>query len=199
MSTTGRSTAISSGCAASSAPWTARSNRSKPSMASDTDLPRNDERPPALSWSRRLSLRQRILAVNIFAIVIIAGSLFYLDSFRSQLVQARADQVRSETGMIAHMLAVAPREAWQPLLVRLGADAGARLRVYEASGALREDSWIGAPPTYELRETAGEPLLRTVARALDNGFDAIVRAKRPERYVEAETDSLAAWPEGLAA
>ncbi len=156
---------------------------------------RNDERPPALSWSRRLSIRQRILAVNIFAIVIIAGSLFYLDSFRSQLVQARADQVRSETVMIAHMLAVAPREAWQPLLVRLGADAGARLRVYDSSGTLREDSWIGVPPNYELRETAGEPFLRTIARALDNGFDAIVRAKRPERYVEAATDSLAAWPE----
>ncbi len=168
-------------------------------MASDTDLPRNDARPPALGWSRRLSLRQRILAVNIFAIIIIAGSLFYLDSFRSQLIQARADQVRSETVMIAHMLAVAPREAWQPLLVRLGADAGARLRVYDAAGPVREDSWIGAEPTYELRETAGEPWLRTVARALDNGFDAIVRAKRPERYDEAATDDLSAWPEARAA
>ena len=32
-------------------------------------------------WSRRLSLRHRILAVNIFAVAILAGSIFYLDSF----------------------------------------------------------------------------------------------------------------------
>jgi two-component system sensor histidine kinase ChvG len=170
-------------------------------MGSDTALPRNEELrpPPVLGWSRRLSIRQRILAVNIFAIVIIAGSLFYLDSFRSQLIQARADQVRAETVMIARMLAAAPRDAWQPLLVRIGADAGVRLRVYHPAGPLREDSWRGAPPTYELRETAGEPILRTVARALDNGFDAIVRAKRPERYIEAATDELAVWPEARAA
>ena len=37
-------------------------------MASDTALARNEQRDLALGWSRRLSLRHRILAVNIFAV-----------------------------------------------------------------------------------------------------------------------------------
>ena len=62
-------------------------------------------------WTRRISLRHRILAVNIFAVAILAGSIFYLDSFRTRLTQARLDQAQSETVMIAHMLAGDPAGA----------------------------------------------------------------------------------------
>ena len=37
----------------------------------------------ALRWTGRWMLRHRILAVNIFAVAILAGSIFYLDSFRA--------------------------------------------------------------------------------------------------------------------
>lgn len=168
-------------------------------MASDTVLARSDEREPATGWSGRLSIRQRIFAVNIFAIAILAGSLFYLDSFRSRLTQARVEQAQSEAVMIAHMLAAAPRDIWQPILVRLGQDSGTRLRVYAADGARREDSWSGATPTYELRDPADEAWYRSVARALDNGFDAIVGARQPEPFNPPATDRLDAWPEARAA
>jgi two-component system sensor histidine kinase ChvG len=162
-------------------------------------LPRSDDRDLRLRWSRRLSLRQRILAVNIFAIVILAGSLFYLDSFRSRLTQARVDQSRSEVVMISHMLGAVPREARQAILVRLGRDSGTRLRVYARGGGKQADSWAGAAPTYELRDPATEAWYRGVARAMDNGFDAIVGARRPPLLTPPAVDTLGAWPEARAA
>jgi two-component system, OmpR family, sensor histidine kinase ChvG len=58
-------------------------------------LPRSEDRELRLRWSRRLTLRQRILAVNIFAIAILAGSIFYLDGFRTRLTEDRIAQSRS--------------------------------------------------------------------------------------------------------
>src|SRR3954465_8985228 len=121
MSTTVRSTAISSGCAASSAPSTTSSARSRRFTGSDTALARNDR--SFWGWPRRISLRHRILAVNIFAVAILAGSILYLDSFRASLTEARVERARSETGMIAHMLTAIPEGARQPVLVLLGQDS----------------------------------------------------------------------------
>jgi two-component system, OmpR family, sensor histidine kinase ChvG len=158
-------------------------------------LPRSDDRDLRLSWSRRLTLRQRILAVNIFAIAILAGSLFYLDSFRSRLTQARIDQAKAETVMIAHMLSAVRPDARHQVLVTLGRDSGTRLRLYNRAGAKEEDSWVGAPPTYELRDPAAEPWYRGVARAMDNGFDAIVGAPAAPPFTPPLQDMLVAWPE----
>ena len=162
-------------------------------------MPRTEEKEPGLSWSSRLSLRQRILAVNIFAVAILAGSIFYLDSFRSRLTQARVDQAQSEAVMIAHMLSAIPQDRRQPILVRLGQDSQTRLRVYGPQGAPRADSWVGANPTYQLRDPTIEPWYRDVARALDNGFDAIVGARRPPKFIPPPRDVIAAWPEALRA
>ncbi len=162
-------------------------------------MARSDDRDLRLSWSKRLSLRQRILAVNIFAILILAGSLFYLDSFRGRLTQARVDQARTEAVMVSHMLSALPDRAWANALVRLGQDSGTRLRVYSPLGNKIGDSWAGASPTYELRNPADEPWYRGVARALDNGFDAIVGASRPPIFQPPSNDVLESWPEATTA
>lgn len=164
-------------------------------MASAIALPRSDERDLSLNWSRRVTIRRRIMAVNIFAIAILAGSIFYLDSFRSRLTQARQQQAAAEVTMIARSLSQVPDPLHQPLLVRLGQDSGARLRIYGPDGAKRADSWDGSPPTYELRDPADEAWLRNVALALDNGFDAIVGARQPPLLEPPADDRLAAWPE----
>lgn len=150
-------------------------------------------------WTRRISLRHRILAVNIFAVAILAGSIFYLDSFRTSLTEARVERTRSETEMIAHMLTAIPEAAREPVLIRLGQDSQARLRIYGPGGDLAADSWAGVPPTYTLRDPANEPWYREVALWLDNGFDAIVGAKRPPPFTPPAVDMLAAWPEAVAA
>ena len=162
-------------------------------------MPRSDEQALSLNWSRRVSLRHRILAVNIFAIAILAGSILYLDSFRSRLTQARVEQAATEVTMIARSLSQVPDHLHQPLLVRLGRDSGARLRIYSPEGEKRADSWEGAEPTYQLPDPAEEPWPRWFARALDNGFDAIVGARQPPLLELPEDDRLQGWPEAVEA
>ena len=150
-------------------------------------------------WTKRLSLRQRILAVNIFAVAILAGGLFYLDSFRTRLTDARIEQAQSEAVMIAHMLAAVPPEAREPILIRLGRDSNTRLRLYAPDGRRLADSWNGVPPTYTLRDPNIEPWYRDVAVWLDNAFDRVVGAPAPPDYVPRASDTLADWPEAQAA
>jgi two-component system, OmpR family, sensor histidine kinase ChvG len=158
-------------------------------------LPKSDKKGPIRGWSKRLSLRQRILAVNIFALAILAGGIFYLDSFRSRLTQARVDQAQSEAVMIAHMLAAIPADRREPILIRLGRDSGTRLRLYAPGGARVADSWNNATPTYTLRDPSIQPWYRDVALWLDNGFDTIVGTPPPPEFVPPVQDVLSAWPE----
>jgi two-component system sensor histidine kinase ChvG len=161
-------------------------------------LPRSEKSEDSalsLRWTGRIALRHRILAVNIFALAILAGSLFYLDSFRSRLTQVRIEQMASEATMIADIVAAVPPERRQALLISLSQDSRTRLRLYGPDGRKRLDSWDGAPPTYELRDPRSEPWNRDVARALDNVFDAVVGARRPPPFDEPAEDALAAWPE----
>jgi len=162
-------------------------------------LARNDERDLALRWSGRLSLKARILAVNIFALAILAGSLFYLDSFRSRLTAARLTQARSEARIIADALAVASPDLRPQLLRKLGSDSGNRLQLFSADGAERMDSWEGARPTYALRDPTLEPWSKDIARLLDNAFDTIVGRRRPPLFQPPQQDRLEAWPEAVQA
>src|SRR5687768_9620615 len=148
MSTIGPSTATSSGSAASSAPSMESSRPSKPSTASDIALPKNDEGDLLVRWSRRWTITHRIMAVNIFALAILAGSIFYLDSFRTRLTTARVTETESAALMVADALSMTPEPKWPALLTMLGDDSKLRLRVYGPSGGKQADSWLGAPATY---------------------------------------------------
>lgn len=158
-------------------------------------MPKSDPNGSGRGWTRRLSIRHRILAVNIFAVAILFGGIFYLDSFRSRLTQARVDQAQSEAVMIAHMLAALPPAEREPILLRLGRDSGTRLRLYAPDGTRVADSWHDAPPTYALRDPANDPWYRDVALWLDNAFDTIVRAPPPPLFLPPARDVIGAWPE----
>uniref|UniRef100_UPI001576C79B sensor N-terminal transmembrane domain-containing protein n=1 Tax=Sphingomonas bacterium TaxID=1895847 RepID=UPI001576C79B len=58
----------------------------------------------ALRWSGQVSLTGRILAVNIVALLLLAGGFFYLDSFRSRIVDGRVAQALREARLIADTL-----------------------------------------------------------------------------------------------
>jgi len=169
-------------------------------MASATVLPKSERKVGWFRrWTKRLTLRQRILAVNIFAIAILFGSIFYLDSFRTRLTQARVEQAESEAVMIAHMMAAVPPAAREPILKQIGRDSGTRLRLYAPTGQRVADSWDGAPPTYTLRDPNEEPWYRGAAVWLDNAFDRLVGAPPPPDYVPRGSDTLVDWPEAVAA
>src|SRR6478752_5714684 len=109
MSTTAPSTATSSACAASSGRSTPSSTPSRHYMARVIDSPRNDDRELSLRWSGQVSLTPRILAVNIIALAMLAGGFFYLDSYRSRIVDNRVAQASREARLIAEAMgAVTP-------------------------------------------------------------------------------------------
>ncbi|MFN9376486.1 MAG: sensor N-terminal transmembrane domain-containing protein, partial [Novosphingobium sp.] len=81
-------------------------------------------------WTRRASLTARILAVNIIALGLMAGSLFYLDSYRNQLFAERYQLARAEAQIAAQGLASAPRNQRAMLMAQIGREQTLRLRLY---------------------------------------------------------------------
>lgn len=162
-------------------------------------MARSEEDDLGLRWSRRWMLHHRILAINVFALAVLAGSLFYLDGFRGRLTSGAMSNAEIGVRIVARSLAVAEPREEAALLRVVGRDSRTRLRIYGADGSKRMDSWDGATPTYDLRDPAGEPWRKDVARLLDNGFDAIVGAPDPPLFVPPAEDRLEAWPEAAEA
>lgn len=168
-------------------------------MASDTVSTSRDDPDLALSWSGRWSLSHRILAVNLFTIVLIALSTLYLDVFRNRLSKERSRQTRIEAVTTAQALGhVAPAE-WSALLGAISRTSDNRLRLYARDGRLVVDSWASTGPTYELRDPATQKWTKDAARALDRGFNALVGARQLDDFVEPRVDRLQAWPEAVKA
>ncbi|HWI85979.1 MAG TPA: ATP-binding protein [Sphingomonas sp.] len=146
----------------------------------------------------RLSLTARILAVNIFALIVLAGGFFYLDSYRSQLLEERSDAIATETQLAAAAAGAVPAAQLAPLLRRLGHASGYRFRFYDGRRA-PIDSWSDGRPTYLLRNPEDEPWRRHVARFMDRVIDHVVGAEVPEAFVEPDVDRIGAWPEAVSA
>jgi two-component system, OmpR family, sensor histidine kinase ChvG len=173
-------------------------------MASATASPRNSApEPDRLTWSKRFSLTQRILAVNLFALIMLAGSVFYLDSFRDRLLEQRQDQARVGVVLMADALSVAARAGgpaeFEALAARLGATTSSRLRIYAPDGRRIVDSWARTGPTFRLRDPAQEPWRKDVARFLDRVIEFVGSADRYPRLAEPAVDRRGAWPEAEAA
>jgi len=161
-----------------------------------TALRRSDRPEFGLRWS----LTSRILAVNIFALALLAGGFFYLDSYRARLIDARLAESGTQVELIADALTVAPPERRPRLAARMGATTGMRLRVYRpGEGPPLIDSWREGPATYDLRDPRLEPWQRKAARFLDRMIDTVAGADKPELYEEPAQDRFGAWPEVVAA
>ena len=145
--------------------------------------------------TRGVSLTTRILAVNVIALALLAGGFFYLDSYRTQLLNERFRLARAEADIAATALADADPAQRRRLLVSIGASEGLQLRLFGADGRLREDSFRLAPPVFTLVDPASEPWFQWAARVLDQGVDAIVGAPEVERYREPARTDGSAWPE----
>ena len=147
-----------------------------------------------LRWSARWSLTSRILAVNIFAVALLAGSFFWLDSYRVRLLDERVRQIGTQTELIASALDRVEGAERARMAASLGLRSRNRIRVYRADGSLALDSWALAPPTYDMRDPAAEPWQRHVARWMDQGIETVVGADPLPRFEEPSVDRLSAWP-----
>ena len=84
-----------------------------PAIASPTnDADDRRDRDLTLGWTGRLSLTVRILAVNVLALLLLAGGFFYLDSYRTLRWSAGVDTIAAATSR-------ASRLAWAERLSRI--------------------------------------------------------------------------------
>lgn len=146
-------------------------------------------------WTRRTSLTARILAVNIIALGLMAGSLFYLDSYRNQLFAERYQLARAEAEIAAQGLAAAPQSQRAALITRIGREQGLRLRLYDRSGRLLLDNFRLAQPTYTLVNPASEPWYQHAARWIDAGMNFLIGNAAGPAYADPAVETSQAWPE----
>lgn len=168
-------------------------------MARDIPLPTLDPfdvgAPERLGWSRRLSLTTRILAVNIVALGLLAGSIFYLDSYRRQLLSERFSRAAAEAQIAAGALAIASRSERRELIVQIGYEQKLRLRLYGADGQLAADSFKLAEPSFRFIDPAQESWLQGAARGLDRGMEFLLGTPPVPDYRDPEDPHGSAWPE----
>lgn len=160
------------------------------SMELDTDSPKVDH---SLGLSARMSLRQRILAVNIIAVLLLAGSFFYLDSYRKRLVDERINRVTIEAEIV---LAALPRIApanHVTFLASVSRKTGTRFRLADDKGTIVADGWQPGIPKFALRDPTTEPWQRGAARWLDDVIETI--ADRTEPKLFDGFAAPAAWPQ----
>ncbi|MHB9879770.1 ATP-binding protein [Pacificimonas sp. ICDLI1SI03] len=152
-----------------------------------------------LRWSRRWSLTTRILAVNLFAVLMLAGGVLYLDSFRVRQIDQRVEALRGGAALIASSLGEGVAEDDDAATLRqaaaVGRTTGARVRIYGPDGTKLMDNWDIIGPTYTLIDPATEPWRKNAARFLDRMIDALVGARRVPRLDVALPDRASTFPE----
>lgn len=172
-------------------------------MARATDSQKNDgphgddDRDLSLRWSGRVSLTRRILAVNIFALALLAGGFFYLDSYRSRIVDSRLAQATREARLIAAAVGTVLPADRNELIVRLADDTGTRIRLYDRTDALVADSRALGERNFVLIDPDKEPWGQAAGRFLDAMIDTVVGAQRAPLY--REHGNGAQWPDIVAA
>ncbi len=147
-------------------------------------------------WSWSVSLTTRILAVNIIALGLLAGSLIYIDSYRKELIAERFRLARAEVEIAASALRDARAARVPERMANIGTQQSLRLRLYDAEGALVADSFELAEPTFQFVDPDAEPWYQHAARVLDRGMDRLLGAPPIPDYVEPTAPPVAGnWPE----
>lgn len=174
-------------------------------MAPDTDSPTNrpsparEERDLSLRWSGRVSLTPRILAVNIFALVMLAGGFFYLDSYRARIVDSRVEQASREARLIAQAVAMTPPGDRTALIERVASEADIRIRLYDRTGRMTLDTRALGLNNFVLRDPDKDPWNQSAARFLDAVIDTVAGADRDQQFRERAPTKGLDWPDITAA
>ncbi len=159
------------------------------------------EAPPleVQEWRRGLgfgSLRARIFAVNIIAVLALAIMLLYIDTVRARLLDERTAELAREAVTIARLAADLPPPARTAAIGRLGFARGTRVRLYAQNGALLADNWRAPDePRFTLDDPAQTSWRRRSALYIDQALERINRSTPPAVYAEATPDTAAQWPE----
>ena len=148
-----------------------------------------------LGWARGISLTWRILAVNILPLALLGGGIFYLDTYRKQLLDERYKLARIEAQITAEALAGATRERQEALLIQIGKEQQMRLRMFDAEGNLWADSFALDEPAFQFDDPEEEDWQEDLAQFLDRLVNSIVGAPPIPDYIEPVEPTAASWPE----
>ncbi|CAN5273383.1 stimulus-sensing domain-containing protein [soil metagenome] len=163
-------------------------------MAQAIAFPTDDTPDRASRWIGRGSLTLRILAVNLLVLVLIGGSVLYLDGFRTRLIQERREQEESEIQIASVVLANAPESARTGILDAIAKTSRDHLRMYAADGTMTYDSWQNNPRSFLLVDPAKEDWDKHFARWMDALVDRSVGATIPQPFVDQGTLPARYWP-----
>ena len=166
-------------------------------MGPGTVSRKNEDRDLTLRWSGQISLTRRILAVNIFALALLAGGFFYLDSYRSRIVDSRVAQAGREVRLIGEAIASVDPGERNALVTRLAEDTGSRIRLIDAGGDVTADSRALGTHNFVLLDPDRQGRGQAAARFLDAMIDTVVMAPRPPLY--RERVGADPWPDVVAA
>lgn len=158
-------------------------------------MPKPDFERLALGWSKGLSLTARILAVNLFALALMAAGLFFLDSYRERLIDDRQQFAETQLTLLRDSMALVDPPEQLMLAEQFAAREKLRVRIYAPDGIKRFDSFAEGKPTYSLIDPASEPLRKKLARGIDRVFDWLVGPDDQGEFFEPAKDVAGAWPE----
>lgn len=154
-------------------------------------------------WRRGLgfgSLRARIFAVNVLAVIVLAIMLLYLDTVRSRLLDERTASLANEARTVAALVAAVPPAARTGAVDTLTLARGTRVRLFGPDGARLADNWQRrGNPRFIVEDPAGYGWRRASAKAIDRGLDAVLGFRDLPAYAEPPRDTAGAWPELAAA
>ena len=161
-----------------------------------------------LTLSRRLffSLSARILAVNILALVMLAGGILYLDSFRSKLVEQRRSQLIEQAQLVARALARVSESDQPRLLMSLGGSRSVpRMQLVARDDMLLADTRVPQEPLLVTRKMVSDGRIdwqgvrEHSARGLDLLLEWLAGARPLEPYRNPDASVIASLPEVQAA
>ncbi len=149
--------------------------------------------PRFAGWS---SLGTRILLVNLVAILALAGALFYIEGFRSRLLETREQELLGQGDIIAQFLENQGLEKGKAAILDISSPRGTRIRLYQADGALLADNWDNAGVTrFQLVDPTTEGFRRESAILIDRIIDLLTGQRELPPYAEPAFDSASAWHE----
>ena len=146
------------------------------------------ERPLRFRWS----LSVRILLLNILALGLTGGSIFYLDSFRERLLSERQEQQQRLARTMATAFAAAPRKDWSAISAASQTAEQRRVLVFDAAGKPVFDS-VDTGQEFRIVDPAKEPWRRHVARFMDEAVDTLVGADDIPDYAPKQTPQATYW------
>lgn len=153
--------------------------------------------PRFSGWS---SLVTRILVVNLLALLVLAGGLFYIEGFRARLLETREQELLQQGKIVAQFLENQGIPQGSAAIAGISSPRGTRIRLYDATGQLVADNWTSPLATrFVLEDPTTEGFRRESAIIIDRITDFLTGQSELSLLEDPAQDSRAAWPEVVAA